>query len=53
MFDKRYWFIDFIKPKLKYMTTVDFGRAIYEEDFFALLNEKNLSVSEYRLVKKE
>jgi SAM-dependent methyltransferase len=53
MFDKRYWFIDFIKLRLKYVTTVDFGRAIYEEEFFALLNEKNLSVSEYRLVKKE
>jgi SAM-dependent methyltransferase len=53
MFGRKYWFIDFIKPKLKYMTTVDFGSAIYEEDFFAVLNEKNLSVSEYRPVKKE
>ncbi len=53
MFDRNYWFIDFIKPKLKYMTTVDFGSAIYKEDFIALLNKKNLSVSEYRLAKKE
>jgi len=53
MFDRRYWFIDFIKPKLKYITTVDFGGAVYEKDFFALLNEKNLSVSESRFIKKD
>ena len=53
MFDRHYWFIDFVKPYLKYMTTVDFGRTVYEKDFLALLNEKNLSISEYRFIKKE
>jgi SAM-dependent methyltransferase len=53
MFDRQYWFIDFVKPYLKYMTTVDFGKAVYEKDFFALLNEKDLAISEYRFIKKE
>jgi 2-polyprenyl-3-methyl-5-hydroxy-6-metoxy-1,4-benzoquinol methylase len=51
MFKRRSRFVDLIKPKLKYLTTVDFGRAIYEEDFFALLRESRLSVKEDRVLK--
>ena len=45
--------MDLIKPKLKYVTTVDFGRATYEEDFFALLQENGLSVKEDRVLNGE
>ncbi len=53
MFKEKIRFIEFIKPKLKYVTTIDFGNVTYEKDFFALMNEKSLSVSEDRLIKKE
>ena len=53
MFKEKVRLIEFIKPKLKYITTIDFGKATYEKDFFALVNEKKLSISEDRLIKKE
>lgn len=53
MFKKRSKLIEIIKPKLKYVTTIDFGRVTYEEDFFDLLNEKKVSILEDRLIKKE
>jgi ubiquinone/menaquinone biosynthesis C-methylase UbiE len=45
--------VELIKPKLNYLTTIDFGRITYEDDFFGLLSEKNVSVVEDRLIKKE
>lgn len=42
--------LDFVKPRLKYVTTVDFGRAIYEQDFFALLRSEGLQVTHDRLI---
>ena len=45
--------MEFIKPKLKYITTIDFGRVTYEEDFFNSLAQQNLQVSEDRLIKRE
>ena len=53
MFKERLRFIEFIKPKLKYLTTIDFGKVTYERDFYELLNEKNLAVVHDRLIKKE
>jgi alpha-N-acetylglucosaminidase len=53
MFREKSLLIDFIKPKLKYLTTIDFGKVTYENDFFALLNAKNLSISEDRMIKRE
>lgn len=52
MFKEKVRLIEFIKPKLKYITTIDFGKVTYEKDFFALMNEKKLSISEDRLIKK-
>ena len=43
----------YIKPKLKYFTTVDFGKITYEENFFALLAEKNLAILEDRLIQRK
>lgn len=53
MFKERFRLMEFIKPKMKYVTTIEFGKVTYEKDFFALLREKNLSVSQDRLIKKE
>jgi ubiquinone/menaquinone biosynthesis C-methylase UbiE len=50
MFRNKSPFADLVKPKLKYLTTVDFGKATYEEDFFALLRENGLSVKENKLI---
>jgi ubiquinone/menaquinone biosynthesis C-methylase UbiE len=53
MFHNRSLFMEFIKPKLKYVTTVDFGRVTYDENFFDLLRKMKLSIDEDRLIKKE
>jgi len=53
MFKESARFIDFIKPRLKYVTTIDFGRATYEKEFFDLLRDKGLRIIEDRLLKRE
>jgi len=53
MFKIRSPLLDFIKPRLKYVTTIDFGRVTYEQDFFDLLKRKEISVTEDRTLKKE
>ncbi|MBW1954936.1 MAG: class I SAM-dependent methyltransferase [Deltaproteobacteria bacterium] len=45
--------IEFIKPKLKYVTTIDFGKVTYENEFLSLLNAKNLKIKKDRLIKRE
>ncbi|HPQ60273.1 MAG TPA: hypothetical protein PLR43_02005, partial [Syntrophales bacterium] len=39
--------------RLKYVTTIDFGRVTYEKDFFKLLRGRDLAVLEDRLLKRE
>ena len=53
MYKNSFPLMDFIKPKLKYFTTVEFGRVTYEDEFFALLSRKGLRVIEDRLLSKE
>ncbi len=53
IFKKRSRLVDLVKPKLKYLTTIDFGRAIYEKDFFALLEETGLAIQVDRVLKGE
>jgi len=53
MYKERARLVDIIKPKLKYLTTIDFGKATYERDFFALLNENGLAVREDRVLRRE
>lgn len=53
MYKKKFRLMEFIKPKLKYFTTINFGKVTYEKDFFALLDQNNLCISEDRLIKKE
>ena len=44
--------MEIVKPRLKYVTTIDFGTVTYEKAFYALLNKHDLSILEDRLVKK-
>ena len=53
MFKERSRLLEFIKPKLKYLTTVDFGKMTYENEFFALLERQNLSITRDRATSKE
>jgi len=53
MFKKKSLIMDFIKPRLKYVTSIDFGKVTYENEFFSLLDEKRISISEDRLIKRE
>ena len=53
VFNKKFRLMEFVKPKLKYITTIDFGKVTYEKDFFNSLEQQNLQVSEDRLIKKE
>lgn len=49
---KRNRIIEIVKPKLIYLTSINFGRITYEQDFLALLHSVNLNVIEYKLIKK-
>ncbi len=53
MFKDRSFLLDVIKPRLKYVTSVDFGRVTYEKDFYALLDSTDISVTKDLLLKKE
>ncbi|CAK92368.1 unnamed protein product (macronuclear) [Paramecium tetraurelia] len=37
-------FVEYIKPKIKYFTTIDFGSITYEKEFETLLNKSQLKV---------
>ncbi|MBW1698004.1 MAG: class I SAM-dependent methyltransferase [Deltaproteobacteria bacterium] len=45
--------MEYVKPRLRYITTIDFGSVTYENDFFKLLEETNLSILEDRLLKRK
>ena len=53
MYKKRSRLVDMVKPRLKYFTTISFGRATYESDFFALLSENKLAVRQDRVIRRE
>ncbi|HET58737.1 MAG TPA: class I SAM-dependent methyltransferase [Deltaproteobacteria bacterium] len=53
MFKNHSLFLDIVKPRLKYVTTIDFGRVTYEDDFYALLGRKDMTVTEDWLLKRE
>ena len=52
MYPKRLRLMEFIKPKLKYFTGIEFGNVTYESDFFELLNQKQFLTKENRLLKE-
>ncbi len=53
MFRDRNRWLEFIKPKLKYLTTVDFGAVTYDQAFFSLLEKKQFTVLENHLVDRK
>jgi alpha-N-acetylglucosaminidase len=53
MFRERSRWLEFVKPRLKYFTTIDFGQVTYEAHFFSLLDSMGLVVTEDRVIKKE
>jgi alpha-N-acetylglucosaminidase len=53
MFRKRSRLMDFVKPKLKYFTTVDFGSVTYEDQFQNFLDLNGLQVINDQFIKKE
>lgn len=53
IYKNRFRLMEFIKPRLKYLTSVDFGRITYEKDFLKTLQLHNLMIVEDRLIKKE
>jgi alpha-N-acetylglucosaminidase len=52
MFRDKSRLLNWIKPRLKYVTSVDFGEAVYEDDFFRLLSRNGLVVSRDRILKR-
>jgi alpha-N-acetylglucosaminidase len=53
MFKERSTLIDFVKPKLKYFTTIDFGKTTYENEFFTLLKRHELAILQDRMITRE
>jgi len=53
MFRERYPLIEYIKPRLKYLTTVDFGGMTYESDFYTLLGKSGYSIRQDRLIQRK
>jgi alpha-N-acetylglucosaminidase len=53
MFRERSRWLELIKPNLKYLTTIDFGRVTYESAFFSLLRGAELTVQEDRVIKQD
>ncbi len=52
MFKNKSKIMEFIKPRIKFLTTVDFGRVTYENDFYNLLDQKNLSPCRDMILKR-
>lgn len=53
MFKDKSFLLEVIKPRLKYLTTIDFGRVTYEKDFAELLDRKDISITQDRMLKRE
>ncbi|HNY64802.1 MAG TPA: class I SAM-dependent methyltransferase [Deltaproteobacteria bacterium] len=53
MFKDKSFFLEVIKPRLKYVTSIDFGRVTYEKDFADLLDRKDISITQDRMLKRE
>lgn len=52
MFRRHNRVLEFLKPRLKYFTTVDFGAVTYEEEFFEQLAASSLAVEKDMLLQK-
>ncbi len=52
MFKNKSKLMEFVKPRLKFLTTVDFGKVTYEKDFYKLLDQGNFCPCEDKLLKR-
>lgn len=52
MFKRRNRFIEVLKPRLKNLTTIDFGKMTYDADFYDLLEKLHFSVQMDRCMKR-
>lgn len=52
MFKSRNRLLEEIKPRLKHLTTVEFGEVTYDDDFYALLERNGYNVKMDKCVKK-
>lgn len=43
-------FMEWLKPLLKQVTSIDFGRVTYEDDFFATLDRGGMDVTEHAVL---
>ena len=53
MFTEASRFLELVKPRLKYLTTIDFGRVIYAEEFLLLLHAEGFEIIEDRLIARK
>jgi len=53
MFTEASRFLELVKPRLKYLTTIDFGRVIYAQDFLLLLHAEGFQIIEDRLIARK
>ena len=53
MFTEASRFLELVKPRLKYLTTIDFGRVIYAQDFLLLLDAEGFQIIEDRLIARK
>lgn len=52
MFENRNRFIEMLKPRLKNLTTIEFGKVTYDDEFYGLLEKNNFSVRMDRCMKR-
>ena len=52
MFKSRNKLLEEIKPRLKHLTTIEFGEVTYDQDFYDLLERLNFKVDMDRRIKK-
>ena len=52
LYDQKNYLIEYIKPRLKYLTSIEFGPITYQKDFFSLLEEANYKLVENKAIKK-
>lgn len=52
MFKNKSKLMEFVKPRLKFLTTVDFGKVTYEKEFYDLLDEGNFCSCQDKVLKR-
>jgi alpha-N-acetylglucosaminidase len=53
MFTEASRLLELVKPRLKYLTTIDFGRVIYAREFLQLLHAEGFQIIEDRLIARK